>query len=171
LIGEGRFPRPMPHLPDTSGILSLNSPLTTITFIPRNAGLSLGRLPSVVKIRNTGREEPVCSGEPQKRLTSLAKSLKTRPPHLYPETPLKRPPNKPKILCSNSLDTQLPSQYTPNTQKRVLIKDWSQLNTPNLLYSGRDDGIQTRGSKNDPQKRGLYLFRCQYPSWKKGHRR
>jgi len=41
-------------------------------------------------------------------------------PRKSPESPLKRPPNKPKILCSNSLDPQLPSQYTHNTQKRVL---------------------------------------------------
>ena len=43
--------------------------------------ISLGCLPSVVKIRNTGRKELVCPDEPQKSLTLLAKSLKTRPPH------------------------------------------------------------------------------------------
>jgi hypothetical protein len=45
-----------------------------------------------------------------------------------PESPLKKPPNKPKILCSNSLDTQLPSQYIHNTQKRVLIKSFLSVN-------------------------------------------
>ena len=48
--------------------------------------LAKGRI-TRVKIRNTGREEPVCPDEPQKCLTVLAKSLKTRPPHLYPENP------------------------------------------------------------------------------------
>jgi hypothetical protein len=49
--------------------------------------LPLGCLPSVVKIRNAGRKEPVCPDEPQNRLTSLARSLKAPPLHLYPETP------------------------------------------------------------------------------------
>jgi hypothetical protein len=55
-------------------------------------------------------------------------------PRKSPESPLKRPPNKPKILCSNSLDTQLPSQYTPPTQKRVLIKFLSK-NEHQKIYS------------------------------------
>jgi hypothetical protein len=45
----------------------------------------LRRLPTVVKIRNRGQKEPVCSDEPQKRLTSLAQSLKAPPLDLYPE--------------------------------------------------------------------------------------
>ena len=49
-------------------------------------------------------------------------------PRKSPESPLKKPPNKPKILCSNSLDTQLPSQYIHNTQKRVLIKSFLSVN-------------------------------------------
>jgi len=90
----------MPHLPDTSGIFSLNSPGTTITFIVTR--LFLGWLSSVVKIGNTGREEPVCPDEPKKSLPDLGKSLKAPPLHLYPEkppeTPLKSPQNKLKIL-------------------------------------------------------------------------
>jgi len=42
-----------------------------------------------------------------------------------PESPLKRPPNKHKILCAISIDTQLLSQYTHPTQKRVLINNLS----------------------------------------------
>ena len=49
--------------------------------------LPLGCLPSVVKIRNTGRKEPVCPDEPQRRLPDLGKSLKQPPLHLYPENP------------------------------------------------------------------------------------
>jgi hypothetical protein len=45
-----------------------------------------------------GGKEPVCPDEPQNRLTSLARSLKAPPFHLYPETPLEKPPNNPKIL-------------------------------------------------------------------------
>jgi hypothetical protein len=36
---------------------------------------------------NTGREEPVYPDEPQKRLTSLAESLKAPLRHLFPEIP------------------------------------------------------------------------------------
>jgi hypothetical protein len=44
-----------------------------------------GMLSSVIKIRNTGREELVCPDEPQKGLPDLGKSLKAPPLHLYPE--------------------------------------------------------------------------------------
>jgi len=39
-----------------------------------------------------------------------------------PDTPLKRPPNQPEILCAIYLDTQFPSPYTHHTKKRVPIK-------------------------------------------------
>jgi len=42
-------------------------------------------------------------------------------PRKSPESPLKSPQNKPNILCSNSLDTQLPFLYIQATPKRVLI--------------------------------------------------
>jgi len=68
------LPRSMPHLLDTSGIISLQSPSTTITFLATQT--IPGMLPSAVKIRNTGRAEPVCPDEPQKSLPDLGKSLK-----------------------------------------------------------------------------------------------
>jgi hypothetical protein len=37
---------------------------------------------------NRGQKEPVCLDEPQKSLPDLGKSLKSPPPHLYPENPL-----------------------------------------------------------------------------------
>jgi len=42
-------------------------------------------------MENQGRKEAVWPDEPQKRLTSLAKSLKTCPLHLSPENPPKPP--------------------------------------------------------------------------------
>jgi len=60
------------------------------SLLPRPR-LPLGRLPSVVKIMSRGRKEPLCPDETQKRLTSLAKSLKTRLCQLC----LGNPPNPP----------------------------------------------------------------------------
>jgi len=58
---------------------------------PKRQAISARTSPSisVVKIRNTGREEPVCPDEPQKSLPDLGKSLKAPPLHLYPENPPK----------------------------------------------------------------------------------
>jgi hypothetical protein len=97
---------------------------------------------NVTEFRRTARTQrpSVYRDEPQKRLTSLAQWFKAPPLHLYPEKPpnprLKSPQNKPKILCSNFLDTQLPCQYTHNTQKRVLIK-YQKIN----LWSFEDENI------------------------------
>ena len=45
-----------------------------------------------------------------------------------PRIPAETAPNKPKILCSNSLDTQLPFLYIQPTPKRVLIKSFLSVN-------------------------------------------
>jgi len=58
-----------------------------IQIILKHPPPSLGCLPTVLKIRNSGREEPVCPDDPQDRLTSLARSLQAPPLHLYPENP------------------------------------------------------------------------------------
>jgi hypothetical protein len=52
-----------------------------------------------------------------------------------PESPLKKPPNKPKILCANSLDTQLPFLYIQATPKRVLINK----NQPGVERAGDEN--------------------------------
>lgn len=44
-------------------------------------------LQSQAKMGNRVRKELVCPDEPQEGLSILAKPLKTRPRHLYPENP------------------------------------------------------------------------------------
>jgi len=54
---------------------------------PAKRGTTPGTLTFSPKDPEYGRKEPVCPDEPQKRLTSLAKSLKRPPRPLYPEIP------------------------------------------------------------------------------------
>jgi len=51
------------------------------TFIPRNAGLSMRRLPTVVKIQNTRQNELVFPDETQKRRSRSKQYLISAPLH------------------------------------------------------------------------------------------
>jgi len=75
----------MARLSDTSGILSLNSPGTMITFIVTQTIPGTPTYSS--KDQEYGAGERVCPDEPQKCLTGLAQWLKTPPLHLYPQNP------------------------------------------------------------------------------------
>ncbi len=56
-------------------------------------------------------------------MKGLARSLKvplSASTLRIPRIPAEKAPDKPKMLCSNSLDPQLPSQYTHTTKSELL---------------------------------------------------
>ena len=95
------LPRSMPHLPDTSGILSFNSPWTTITFIvaPTTPGvLTFSRKDQEYGAGGTG--VPGWASKPPNEPRPIVESVPSPPlTRKFPGSPLRRPPNKPKILC------------------------------------------------------------------------
>ena len=108
----------------------------------------------------------MCPDEPQKRLTSLAQSLKQTPRPLYPEIPripAETAPKQTQDLVRNFLDTQLLSPYTHPTPKRVLINN-SQYDSakevvayPDDVPPGRKEPIAFRSSARTICALNLFL--------------